>query len=292
LVGAFDKARVFNTALLEALAKCLKTGIRDVSPKDVLRGMKALAAGGLRDEELAQIVGDSIPKRAASGGLSAEDFCSLAWTFCALDLHHDRLFRAVFRALEDASVVGSETLCQLYEIHLTLKAFHYESYKAYELEDDTAQSLRDHYKRHKGGSSRHQKLERGSEKVHADIAEVLREVVDASVSVAHQTTLGFIVDAAVLRKRGSSSALVMVDVDGPGTMLRSLDPVDAAITGSTQTARVRGGVALKRRLLQKHGGKVTVVNEDDWAAIDSNQHKREHLRDMLLKAGLNEDRLR
>merc|ERR1740123_220830 len=125
LVTAFDKSRFFHTALFEALARCLKATIKHVTPRDMLSGMRALATCGIRDEELGQAVGDSVPKKASQGTLTAQEFCSLAWTFCALDLHHDRLFRAVFRALEDAAVVASETLCQLYEIHLTLKACHH-----------------------------------------------------------------------------------------------------------------------------------------------------------------------
>jgi len=129
----------------------------------------------------------------------------VAWTFCALDLHHDKLFRAVFRALEDAAVVASETLCQLYEIHLTQKAFHFDAYKAYELEDDTVQSLRDHYKKHRGGIGRSIKLERTTERVHQDIAETLKEVVEASVQQAYQTPLGFVVDVAATRRRSSAA---------------------------------------------------------------------------------------
>lgn len=256
----------------------------------MLKGMRSLATCGIRDEELGQAIGEHVPKKVEQGGLSAEEFCSLAWTFCALELHHNRMFRAVFRALEDAAVVASETLCQLYEIHLTLKAFHYDSYSAYELEDDTVQSLRDHYKRHRGGRGRDFKLERTSERIHADVAATLREVVDGSVHTQYQIPLGFIVDVAVTRRRSSSgSAFALLDIDGPHSLVRSLDPTDTAAIG--HTSRVRGAVALKRNALQRHGFRVAVINEDTWRTLDNDQEKRNFLREVLLSAGVSEDRM-
>lgn len=290
LVVAFDQARYYQTSLLEALARCLKSNIKEVAPKDVIRGMRLLAMCGVQDRELGQVIGEHMPKKALSGGLSAEEFCTLAWTFCALDLHHDRLFRAVFRALEDAAVVASETLCQLYEIHLTLKAFHQDSYSAYELEDDTVQSLRDHYRKHKGGSGRTTKLERSSERVHADVADILREVIDASISTVHQMSLGFTVDVAATKRRSaSSSPYIFIEIDGPHSLVRSLDPMDAV--GVAHTSRVRGASALKRRVLQKHGFRMGVINEDEWRTMSKSREKREFLREILVKAGVSEDRL-
>lgn len=290
LVVAFDQARFFQTSLFEALARCLKANIRDVSPKDMIQGMRLLAICGIQDKDLGQAIGEHVPKKASSGGLSAEEFCTLAWTFCALDLHHDRLFRAVFQALEDAAVVAGETLCQLYEIHLTLKAFHQESYREYELEDDTVQSLREHYKRHRGGAARAVKLERSSERVHSDVAEQLRDVIDASVSTGHQMALGFTVDVAATRRKSSqSSPFIFIEIDGPHSLVRSLDPMDAVGVG--HTSRVRGAAALKRRVLQKHGFKVGVVNEDEWRTMSKSKEKREFLRDILVKAGVSDDRL-
>jgi len=288
LVCAFDKARFFHTALFEALARCLKMNFKEIAAKDVTRGMPALAMCGIRDEELGQVIGEHLPKKAPSGTLSAQEFCSLAWTLCALDLHNDKLFRAVFRALEDAAVVASETLCQLYEIHLTLKAFHQDSYSAYELEDDTVKSLRDHYKKHKGGCGRNFKLERNSERIHSDVADIVREVVDGSISTSHQTTLGFSVDVAVTRSR-SSSAFMFIDIDGPHSLVRSLDPTDNAAVG--HTARIRGAMILKRRVLQKHGFRMAVITEDEWRTLDDDRAKREYLRGVLVKAGVKEDRL-
>lgn len=293
LVAAFDQARYYQTSLFEALAKCLKLHIKDTAPKDVVSGMRLLAACGIRDEELGKAVGESLPKRAGAGGLSAEDFCTLAWTFCALDLHHDKLFRAVFRALEDASVVATEALCQLYEIHLALKAFHQDSYGGYELEDGTVQSLREHYRKHKGGGNRAVRLERSSERVHADVAELLKDVLDASVSTSPQMALGFTVDVAATKRRSSSSSpFIFVEIDGPHSLVRSLDPMDAAGSfGAAQASRVKGAAALKRRVLQRHGFRLGVVNEDEWRTMSTSREKRELLRDICVKAGVSEDRL-
>jgi len=222
------------------------------------------------------------------GDWSAEEFCALAWVFCVLDLHHDKMFRAVFRALEDAAGLSNETLCQLFEIHLALKAFHNESYNAYELEDDTVQSLRDHYKKQRGGAERQFKLERPSEKIHSDVAGILRDVIEGSVSTQHQTSLGFVVDVAATRRR-SSTAFMFLDVDGPHSLVRSLDPMDS--TGMGHTSRARGHVLLKRRIIQKNGFRIAAVTEDGWRALNGDREKREYLRELLKNAGVSQDRL-
>merc|ERR1712160_138876 len=119
------------------------------------------------------------------------------------------LFRAVFRALEDAPLTQSETLCQLYEIHLALKSFHQESYSEYELDEDTARSIRSHYKKHQGGG-RNPKPERSSERLHGDVGALLKDLLDVSVSANHVTSLGLSVDlhAAARSRRSSSSTPV------------------------------------------------------------------------------------
>mmetsp|Transcript_3160 Transcript_3160/g.5093 ORF Transcript_3160/g.5093 Transcript_3160/m.5093 type:complete len:255 (+) Transcript_3160:3-767(+) len=253
-------------------------------------GMRALATCAIRDKELGHAVCAHLLKVAQQGELPAEEFCSLAWTFCTLDLYHDRMFRAVFRSLEDAAVVPSETLCQLYEIHITLKAFHYESYKEYILDAETVQGLCDHYKKHKGGRKWEYKPERATEKTHKDVAETLQDVVEGcSVYRQHQTALGFTVDVAALRRK-NSSALIVIDVDGPSTLMRSLDPSDARQAGAAW--RVRGAVMLKRRVLQRHGFRIAVVTEDIWRTLEDSKEKRDFLREVMKQAGISADRLR
>lgn len=215
LVGAFDKARFFHTGLFEALARSLKANIKDVVPRDVLKGMLCLAACGVRDDALAQVVGEQVPENAPYGDLSTEESCSLAWAFCALDLHHEKVFQAVFRGLEETStwvVISGETLCQLYEIHIALKAFHPETYSPYEIEAEIAQNLRDHYKKYKPGTGHKFKMERSSERLHEIVAEQLKEVIEGSVAMQHSTALGFTVDLAATKKR-KGDAFMLVDKD-------------------------------------------------------------------------------
>jgi len=295
LVGAFDKARYYSTALFDALAKSLRANIKDVPPKDIVLGMQSLARCGIQGQQdfagLGEVVGDHMSKeKQAPTTLSAEEYCTLAWTFCALGLSHDKLFRTVFQALEDANVSASETLCQLYEIHLTLQAFHHGSYKEYELEDETVQSLRDHFRKHRGGTSKSGKLERSSERIHADVADMLGEVVEGSLAMVHSTSLGYVVDMAVEKKRGSKSTpIICMDVDGPNTLIRSLDPQENV--GFGQAQRVRGAARLKRRILEKNGFRVAVLTEDEWKALDGDRQKEAHLKKLLKEAGVSADRL-
>merc|ERR1719310_2288120 len=122
LVSAFEGARFWHTGLYQSMVRSIKTHIKDMDPKDVVRAMRALANGNYKDDDLGQLVAETIPKKVGQPkGLPAEEFCLLGWCFCALDLYHEGMFKQVFRALEDAAVMASETLCQLYEIHLTLR---------------------------------------------------------------------------------------------------------------------------------------------------------------------------
>lgn len=299
LVEAFERARCYHTALFEAAKRSLKANVKDVAPKDVLRCMLSLAACGMNGEGLAQVVGDLLPKTAiATGVFTAEESCSLAWAFCALDLYHDKLFQEVFSALEDSPLQSNQALCQLYEIHLTLKAFHHDSYKDHELEDDTVQSLREHYRAHRADSP-NSKLERTSDKCRADLAETLRQVLDASASAPYSTSLGLSVDvAATSRSRRSSSTarppVVLLDVDGSLSLIRSLDPnaaegAKATLTGEG-TPRVPGTVALKRRLLRQSGLRMVVIAEERWNGFEGSRERREFLRNTLRSAGVDKDR--
>eukprot|EP00930_Biecheleria_cincta_P035970 TRINITY_DN24699_c0_g2_i1.p1 TRINITY_DN24699_c0_g2~~TRINITY_DN24699_c0_g2_i1.p1 ORF type:complete len:854 (-),score=169.38 TRINITY_DN24699_c0_g2_i1:67-2628(-) len=285
LVKSFDSAGYFTSGVFEALVRSLTRSVKDIALPELCRGMHSLAVAGMRDDDLGDAVAKDVPARATAGSLSAEDLCSLAWSFCALELHSDQLFRAVFRALEDNSVVANQTLCELYEIHLTLKGFHQESYTLYELEDATVRSLSSHYRVHR--KDHVDKMERSSERLHSQIADLLKDIVDGSVATQYQTSLGFPVDIAVLRRKGSTSMpLVCIDVDGPHTMVRSLDPAD------NLTQRVKGAVALKRRLLPKHGFKLLVISEDHWQALTGVDKKKDLLRKILIQAGVGKERLR
>ncbi|CAK9055667.1 unnamed protein product [Durusdinium trenchii] len=134
---AFDKANLVHVPLLEAAAKLLRHQVSQVSGEDLSKGLKSLATCCVRDLELGRSVGEHLAQ-GPKGRLSPEEFCSLAWTFVTLGFYHDQMFRAVFKALEDAPSMPGDTLCQLYEIHLALKAFREDLYGKYELEESLA----------------------------------------------------------------------------------------------------------------------------------------------------------
>lgn len=286
LTASFERAGFVHTALLEAMARSLRSHIAEVTPKDLLRGLRALATCCVRDADLGRTVGDRLHE-GAKDLLSATDFCTLAWTFCSLGFYHDQLFRAVFRILEDAPVMASDTICQLYEIHIALKAFRQDLYRRYELKEDAVHSLRAHYRKHRGGKQRELRLERATEKIHKDVAETLKQVVDGAIHRQHQTDLGLAVDVAVRRRR-SGSVVVFIELDGPHNLMRSLDPSGQQLG---QASRVRGAVLLKRYLLQKHGFRIAVVSEDLWRTLADGRDKRDLLRELLRHAGVSKARL-
>ncbi|CAE7155093.1 SAMS2 [Symbiodinium pilosum] len=266
---AFDKAGMVHIPLLEAAGKLLRLQVAQVPGEDLSKGLRSLATCCVRDLALGRAVGEYLAE-GPKGGLTPEEFCSLAWTFVNLGFYHDQMFRAVFKALEDAPTMPGDTLCQLYEIHLALKAFRNDLYGKYELEESAVQSLRAHYRKHRGGKVRDVKLERSVEKVCKDIAECLQKVVSGSISRQHQTELGMAVDIAVSAKRGSRP-IVFIEVDGSHSLMKTLDLTGPA---TSQISRVRGPVLLKRYLLQKHGFRIAVVPEDFWRSLPDSREKR------------------
>ncbi|CAE7754319.1 PAT14 [Symbiodinium sp. CCMP2456] len=292
--AAFDKAGMVHLPLLEAAAKLLRIQVTQVPGTELAKGLRSLATCSVRDLALGRAVGEHLAE-GPKGGLTPEEFCSLAWTFVTLGFYHDQMFRAVFKALEDAPTMPGDTLCQLYEIHLALKAFRSDLYGKFELEESAVQSLRAHYKKQRGGKVRDMKLDRSVEKVCKDIADSLQKVVSGSVSRQHQTELGMAVDIAVSAKRGSKP-IVFIEVDGSHSLMKTLD-----LTGPTtsQISRVRGPVLLKRYLLQKHGFRIAVVPEDFWRSLPDSREKRDFLRELLrflrimdmLQLGLRESHL-
>lgn len=287
LVSAFAAAGLFHSKLFEAMCKALRHH-SELPLQELVCGFRSLATCGVRDGALAQAAGDYLTKKLAKSpaALAAEDFCSLAWSFCALDHHHAAMFKSFFHALENAAVVQNDTLCELYEMHLFLKAFHQASYSDVELEDETVQSLKEHYQQVGANGAQ----ERRASKILQEVSEALSEVVDGSIVRAFETSLGCVVDLAITKKRNSTTPLVCLEVDGSHSLVRAVDQSDNA--SSANVVRPRGGVALKRRLLQKHGFAVAVVTEDEWRGCDKEREKRERLREILSKAGLSQDRLR
>jgi len=254
----------------------------------VVRTIGTLALGCVRDAALTKVAADHLHQGLACGApIGREELCSFVWSCCSLGFYHEPLFQAVLGLMSDLSNLPQEALCQLYETHLALKAFRKDSYRRYELKGEVLKSLRSQYKKLKGGKAREVRLERASEKLHKDIADILRIVVEDSVSRQHLTDLGFPVDLAVTRRRGASTVAI-VEVDGPHSLLRSLDP-SAPQPG--HASRLRGGVLLKRNLLQKQGFSVVVVSEELWRNLGDSRERRDLLRDLLKKAGVPKERL-
>jgi len=283
LCVSFDKAGLVHVPLLEASGKTLKSHVSQVTGKDLLKGLMSLATCSVRDAELAKAIGEHFSE-GPKGRLSPEEFCALAWTCVTLGFYHDQMFRAVFKALEDVGTMPGDTLCQLYEIHMALKAFREDMYSGkYELEASAVQSLKSHYKKQRGGRFRDSKLDKAGDKTCKDIAETLQKVVSASsVSRQHQTELGFPVDLAVTAKKGSK-AIVFIEVDGQHSLMKTLD-----LTGPTTShvSRVKGPVLLKRYLLQKHGYRVAVIPEEFWRSLGDSREKKEFVKDLLKAAGV------
>merc|ERR1711957_308162 len=135
------------------------------------------------------------------------------------------------------------------------------------------------------------KPERSSERLHGDVGALLKDLLDVSVSANHVTSLGLSVDlhaAARSRRSSSSTPVASVDMDGHHTLLRSLDPADTVAEKGTVTSRVRGQLRLKRRLLEKSGMTLVVFSEDDWRGIDASRDRRNCLRGLLRKAGVDD----
>eukprot|EP00933_Yihiella_yeosuensis_P043789 TRINITY_DN3874_c0_g2_i1.p1 TRINITY_DN3874_c0_g2~~TRINITY_DN3874_c0_g2_i1.p1 ORF type:complete len:812 (-),score=201.75 TRINITY_DN3874_c0_g2_i1:120-2555(-) len=283
---AFDKANFVHVPLFEALGKQLKSQVSQVSAKDLAKGLSSLATSCVREHELGRAIGEHF-KNGPQDGLSPDEFCSLAWAFCSLGFYHDEMFRAVFKALEETPTMPGDALCQLYEIHMSLKAFRQDLYSKYELEDEAVQSLKTHYKKQRGGRLREEKLEKTTEKVCKDISDSLQKVVSGSISKQHQIELGFTVDVAVTEKKGTSPT-VLIEVDGPHSLMKLLDHSGPS---TSQISRVRGPVQLKRYLLQKQGFRIAVVPEEVWKVLSDGREKREFLRELLRTAGVKKSKL-
>jgi len=181
LVVAFERANLAHAPLLEALARSLRGSIREVPLRSLLGGFRTLAASHLRDAELGKALGDHV--QTSKANLLVEDFCAIAWSFCILGFYHDQLFRSCFKVFADSLNPTSDCLCQLFEIHTTLKSFRHDMYKKYELQEDIVKRLKSHYKKHRGGKLRETRLDR-ADKVLKDVAGTLKNVVEDSYCYA------------------------------------------------------------------------------------------------------------
>merc|ERR1712039_929046 len=148
-------------------------------------------------------------------------------------------------------------------------------YRRYRIDPDLVEALEDHYKENRKDERR------CSERHRNDAASALKSLVDGSVHVNHRTSLGLLVDVAALRKRSSTDGFVHVDLDSNITVVRGLDQ-DEPTTASLIT---EGAVAMRRRILQKHGLRLVMVREAEWRELDDSKDKRRYLRQLLSNLG-------
>mmetsp|Transcript_58433 Transcript_58433/g.139405 ORF Transcript_58433/g.139405 Transcript_58433/m.139405 type:complete len:847 (-) Transcript_58433:143-2683(-) len=275
LLSLLSELRLVHLDLLHAVGQFVATRVKEVRRLDTLRVLRAFAKCNVRHDALCQAVGNEIVERiqekGADSGWKVEDLCEVAWVFCVLQTYHEPLFRLMLKQLEQTPKVATDALCMLYECHLVLDSEHKEAYAKYRIEHDKAQALLDHYKEHRKDSRRCSETQR------SEVASVLKTLVEGSVHVAHRTSTGLLVDVAALRKKTSSDGFIHIEMDSPMTVVRPLDQDEAA----APSLIMEGPVALKRRLLQKHGLHVITVRESEWRELADSRDRKRHLRSLL-----------
>merc|ERR1712032_1345026 len=126
----------------------------------------------------------------------------------------------------------------------------------YRMDSAAVQALHEHYKDHR------KDVRRCSDRQRQDAASVLNSLVDGAVQVNHRTSTGL---------------FVHVELDSSMTVVRLLDQDETAPVSFL----VEGSVALRRRILEKHGLLLVTVREGDWRELDEARDKRRHLRSLL-----------
>lgn len=279
LLAILSEMRLVHSDLFNAAAAFLSTRSKELRPVDIIRVLRSFAKCSVQHPGLCKAVCDEVVNRSrdksTAASFKAEDLCEIAWALCVLSHYHEGLFRLMFKALEKAPMIASDSLLQLYECHLVLDSEQKDAYEAYKPESHLVDALEDHYKENRKDERR------CSERQRNDVASVLKSLVDGSVHVNHRTSSGLLVDVAALRKRSSTDGFIHVDLDSNITVVRSLDqdePTSAALV-------VEGPVALRRRLLTKSGLRLVTVREAEWRDLDDSKDKRRYLRSLLSNLG-------
>jgi len=280
MLAILSEMRLVHTDLFNAAAGFLSTRSTELRPVDIVRVFRSFARCNVPNQGLCRSISDEILGRIGAKGLgscgfTAEDLCEISWALCVLQHYDDRIFRMMFKALQRRETVSAEALCQLYECHLVLDCEHKTSYSNYRIDIDDIESLQDNYKEFRKDERR------CSERQRSDVASALKSLVDGSVHVNHRTSTGLLVDVAALRKRSSADGFVHVDLDTTVTAVRSLDQDEV-----TSAAMItEGPVALRRRVLQKHGFRLITVRETEWRDLEDSKDKRRYLRSLLSALG-------
>lgn len=276
LLTIFSEMRLVHYELFHAAGLALAARARELRPVDALRALRACTKCGFAHELLCKAVGDQVISRVKAKGLKSgfkcEDLCEIAWLFTAVQVYHEDFFVLMFKQLEDTRQVGTDALCQLYELHLALDSEQKEAYSKYRPSAEAIKGLQDIYKTNR------RECRRCDDRQRNDVAATLKALVDGTVTVNHRTTTGLLVDVAALKRRSSADAFVHVELDAPLTTVRPLEQDETAVV-------VEGAVALRRRLLQKQGLRLVVVRESEWRNLEESKEKRRHLRSLLSNLG-------
>lgn len=279
LLAILSEMRLVHTDLFNAAAAFLSMRAKELRPVDIIRVLRSFAKCSVPHVGLCKAVSDEVLRRAQDKSTATtfkpEDLVEIGWALSVLQCYHDALFRLMFKTLERAPTIASDCLLQLYEIHLCLDSEQKDHYERYRPEPHLIDALEDHYKDNRKDERR------CSEKQRNDVASVLKSLVDGSVHVNHRTSTGLLVDVAALRKRSSADGFIHIDLDSNVTVVRSLDQDDL----SAAALVVEGHVALRRRVLMKHGLRLVTVREAEWRELDDSKDKRRYLRTLLANLG-------
>jgi len=279
LLAILSEMRLVHNDLFNAAATFLSTRAKELRPVDIIRVLRSFAKCSVQHQGLCKSISDEVVTRmrdkSVASSFKIEDICEITWTLCVLQHYNETLFRLMFKGLEKNPMIATDALNQLYETHLVLDSEYKEAYARYRMEPDMVQILLDHYKENRKDERR------CSERQRNDVASVLKSLVDGSVHVNHRTSTGLLVDVAALRKRSSTDGFIHVDLDSAITVVRSLDQEETSVASFV----IEGPVALRRRILLKHGLRLVTVRESDWRDLDDSKDKRRYLRQLLSNLG-------
>jgi hypothetical protein len=277
LLAILSEMRLVHVDLFNAAAQFLSQRANELRPVDVIRVLRSFSKCSVHHHGMCRAIGDEVVSRirAKSSNFKVEDLCEIAYSFCVLAYYHEEMFRALFKELEKSPMISTDALIQLYECHLTLDCEHKDAYSRYRIDRDLVHALQEHYREHRKDERR------CSEKQRNDVASVLKSLVDGSVHVNHRSSTCLLVDVAALRKRSSTDGFIHVDLDSTVTVVRALDQDEP----SPSSIIIEGPVALRRRILAKHGLRLVTVRENEWRELDDSKDKRRHLRSLLSALG-------
>eukprot|EP00747_Dinoflagellata_sp_TGD_P194031 gnl/TRDRNA2_/TRDRNA2_60964_c1_seq1.p1 gnl/TRDRNA2_/TRDRNA2_60964_c1~~gnl/TRDRNA2_/TRDRNA2_60964_c1_seq1.p1 ORF type:complete len:331 (+),score=57.30 gnl/TRDRNA2_/TRDRNA2_60964_c1_seq1:93-995(+) len=285
LLMMLSEVYVVHVDLFQAAAQLITSHTHEMRPLDMLRLLRSFTKCNQRHEPVCQAIGTEVVNRVgqhlakhrggaaplSASGFRVEDLVEIAWMLCVLQSYHEGLLRLMFQQLKLCPKVKTESLCQLYEVHLVLETEHKDAYATYCMEPDIVQSLLDHYKEHRKLAGQ------CTEKQRDDVAATVKSLVDGPVRINHRTSTGLLVHVAALRKRSSVDGFIHVELDTPATVITALDQDDASVGAGI----IEGSVALRRRILQRHGLQLVTVKEKDWGGLEEKKEKKRHIRSLL-----------